>query len=227
MNSDLKAVPDRKQSWIRPPVTVNAFYSPVRNDVIFPIAMFHLPYYIPDGPSAVNFGAMGSVIGHEITHALDFQGRQYDQEGKLEDWWDPQTAYYFNITTQCMIRQYSDISVDGQQVDGDLTLDENIADNGGLRAARYAYMRWVEDHGEEPLLPSVNLTQYQAFFISYAQMYCSKWSPIGLSLHLLTDPHSPGKARVNGVLANSKTFSWAFQCPVYSAMNAQTKCTVW
>lgn len=226
-NQDLHSVPDRHKSWIRPPVTVNAFYSPIRNDVIFPIAMFHLPYYIPNGPAAVNFGAMGSVIGHEITHAFDFQGRQYDEEGKLKDWWDPHSTENFGITTKCMVDQYNRFTVKGQSVDGDFTLDENIADNGGLRAAHYAYMKWVEEQEEEPPLPSLNLTHHQVFFISYAQMYCSKWTDMGLRLHLLTDPHSPGVARVNGVLANSKTFSWAFNCPVYSEMNAQTKCEVW
>ncbi|KAK7494613.1 hypothetical protein BaRGS_00014011 [Batillaria attramentaria] len=215
-NKDLHSVPDRKQSWIRPPVTVNAFYSPIRNDVIFPIAMFHLPYYIPGGPSAVNFGAMGSVIG-----------RQYDEEGRLNDWWDPHTSANFDITTPCMIQQYNNITIMGQKVDGDFTLDENIADNGGLRAARYAFMKWIEEQEDESPLPSLNLTNYQVFFLSYAQMYCSKWTKMGLRLHLLTDPHSPGAARVNGALANSKTFSWAYQCPVYSRMNARTKCEVW
>ncbi|KAK7109172.1 endothelin-converting enzyme homolog isoform X2 [Littorina saxatilis] len=226
-NIELMSIPDRQKSWIRPPVTVNAVYSPIRNDVIFPIAMFHLPYYIPNGPKAVNFGAMGSVIGHEITHAFDFQGRQYDAEGRLKDWWDPHSTESFGITTQCMVDQYNNIQVKGNDVDGDFTLDENIADNGGLRAAHYAFMKWLEEVGEEAPLPSLNMTHHQVFFLSYAQMYCSKWTDMGLKLHLLTDPHSPGAARVNGVLANSKTFSWAFQCPVYSTMNAQTKCEVW
>lgn len=226
-NDELHKIPDREKSWIRPPVTVNAIYSPIRNDVIFPIAMFHLPYYIPDGPAAVNFGAMGSVIGHEITHAFDFQGRQYDEEGRLKNWWDPESSKNFGITTDCMVDQYNNIQVQGHNVNGDFTLDENIADNGGLRAAYYAFMKWIEENEEEAPLPGLNLTNYQAFFVSYAQMYCSKWTDMGLRLHLLTDPHSPGAARVNGVLANSKTFSWAYNCPVYSQMNAQIRCKVW
>ncbi|XP_059176890.1 endothelin-converting enzyme homolog isoform X2 [Physella acuta] len=227
MNVDLHVVPDRKSSWMRPPVTVNAYYSPTRNDVIFPIAMFHLPFYIPDGPSAVNFGAMGSIIGHEITHAFDFQGRQYDGQGKLTDWWDEQTASNFLQTTACMKDQYSSMKVRGVNIDGDFTLDENIADNGGLRAAMFAYQLWVEEFGEELNLAGLNMSMYQVFYTSFAQMYCSKWTDSGLFYHLLTDPHSPGYARVNGPLSNSPTFNWAFQCPMASPMNPRTKCEVW
>ncbi|XP_035829094.1 endothelin-converting enzyme homolog [Aplysia californica] len=227
MNTDLPKVPNRKTSWLRPPVTVNALYSPIRNDVMFPIAMFHLPFYIPDGPSAVNFGAMGSIIGHEITHAFDFQGRQYDGLGKLSNWWDEQTAQNFFTTTTCMKDQYSLIKVRGVKIDGDFTLDENIADNGGMRAAMFAYQMWIDQFGEELDLPGLNMTMYQIFYTSYAQMYCSKWTDAGLFLHLLTDPHSPGSARVNGVLSNSQTFSWAFKCPLDSPMNPRVKCEVW
>lgn len=227
MNYDLQALPDRKTSWLRPPVTVNAYYSPTRNDVMFPIAMFHLPFYIPDGPSAVNFGAMGSIIGHEITHAFDFQGRQYDGQGKLSDWWDEQTAKNFMQTTTCMKDQYGSIKVRGVNIDGDFTLDENIADNGGLRAAMYAYQMWIEEFGEELHLPGLNMTMYQVFYTSFAQMYCSKWTDSGLFYHLLTDPHSPGSARVNGALSNSQIFNWAFKCPMASPMNPRTKCEVW
>lgn len=227
MIADLKAIPDRKTSWLRPPVTVNAFYSATRNDVIFPIAMFHLPFYIPDGPSAVNFGAMGSIIGHEITHAFDIQGRQYDGEGKLSDWWNEETSKRFKETTTCMKDQYSNITVRGVRVDGDFTLDENIADNGGLRAAMFAYQMWTEDFGEELQLPGLNMSVYQIFYTSFAQMYCSKWTDAGLYYHLLTDPHTPGAARVNAALANSETFSWAFDCPSGTKMSPRTRCEVW
>ncbi|RUS73179.1 hypothetical protein EGW08_019053 [Elysia chlorotica] len=227
MNKELTAVPDRKTSWLRPPVTVNAFYSATRNDVIFPIAMFHLPFYIPEGPGAVNFGAMGSIIGHEITHAFDIQGRQYDGEGKLSDWWNQETSKRFGETTTCMKDQYSNITVRGARVDGDFTLDENIADNGGLRAAMFAYQMWIEDFGEELQLPGLNMSVYQVFYTSFAQMYCSKWTDAGLYYHLLTDPHTPGSARVNAALANSETFSWAFGCPSGTSMSPRTRCEVW
>ncbi|XP_050395357.1 endothelin-converting enzyme homolog isoform X3 [Patella vulgata] len=226
-NRLLTEKPDRKHSWIRPPVTVNAFYSPIKNDIIFPIAMFHLPFYIPGGPLAMNFGAMGSVIGHEIAHAFDIQGRKHDNTGKLVDWWDPSTAEKFAITTECMKDQYSKIKIQDYTVNGNFTLDENIADNGGLRAANFAYQMWVEENGAELPLPGLNLTNYQVFFISYAQMYCSKWSNLGLLKHLLTDKHSPGLARVNGALTNSKSFSWAFDCSYESNMNSRVKCEVW
>ncbi|BFZ01630.1 hypothetical protein BsWGS_04669 [Bradybaena similaris] len=227
MVADLSSMPDRKSSWLRPPVTESTYYSPTRNDVIFPIAMFNLPFYIPDGPSAVNFGAMGSIIGHEVTHAFDLLGRQYDGQGKLSNWWDDQTTQNFMLTTPCMRDQYNNIRVNGLKVDGNLTLDENIADNGGLRAAVLAYQMWMEEFGEELQLPGVNLSMYQVFYTSYAQMYCSKWTDHGLFYHILTDPHSPGSARVNGALSNSQTFNWAFKCPLDSPMNPRVRCEVW
>ncbi|XP_041369602.1 endothelin-converting enzyme homolog [Gigantopelta aegis] len=226
-NTDLKEKPDRKKRWIRPPITVNSFYSPTRNDLIFPIAMFHLPFYIPNGPKSVNFGAMGSVIGHEITHAFDIQGRQYDSVGRLHNWWDPNTAHNFAETTPCVRDQYDKFKFKDYWVNGSFTLDENIADNGGVRAANYAYQTWIEEHTEEPKLPGLNLTHYQIFFVSFAQMYCSKYTDIGLLDHLLKDPHSPGYARVNGALSNSKTFSWAFECSNAARMNPRIKCRVW
>ncbi|ESO96965.1 hypothetical protein LOTGIDRAFT_231740 [Lottia gigantea] len=228
MNDLLKQKPDRENSWgIRPPVTVNAFYSPIKNDVIFPMAMFHLPFYIAGGPLAMNFGAMGSVVGHEIAHAFDVQGRKHDSEGRLSDWWEPQTAQKFHVTTQCMRDQYSKIQVGEYKVNGNLTLDENIADNAGLRAANFAYQNWQEENGEELLLPGLNLTNYQVFFVSYAQMYCAKWDQLGLLNHILTEKHSPGIARVNGALTNSRSFAWAFDCPYSSNMNSRVKCEVW
>ncbi|XP_048249270.1 endothelin-converting enzyme homolog isoform X5 [Haliotis rufescens] len=226
-NNLLTEKPDRKKSWLRPPVTVNAFYSPTRNDIIFPIAMFHLPFYIPNGPKSVNFGAMGSIIGHEITHAFDIQGRQYDRVGRLDEWWDPHTAENFAETTKCMKGQYGQFTRDGYGVNGTFTLDENIADNGGLRAAAFAYHMWVDENKEETPLPGLNLTHNQVFFVSFAQMYCSKYTNYGLLHHLVTDPHSPGFARVNGVLENFKTFSWAFDCPNAAKMNSRIKCEVW
>ncbi|KAH9491507.1 Endothelin-converting enzyme 1 [Bulinus truncatus] len=112
-------------------------------------------------------------------------------------------------------------------IDGEFTLDENIADNGGLRAAMFAYQLWIDEFGEERHVAGVNMTMYQVFYTSFAQMYCSKWTDAGLFYHLLTDPHSPGSARVNGALSNSQTFNWAFQCEMAKPMNPRTKCEVW
>lgn len=218
---------DRKSHWLNPPVTVESDYSPVRNDIIFPIALFHLPIYSNDGPSALNFGAIGSLIGHEITHAFDIQGRQYDGFGKLRDWWNPVTAQMFNETTKCMKDQYDHYRIDNMTVNGEQTLEENIADNGGLRAANIAYELWTKEHGEEEQLPGVELTNRQIFYISFAQLYCSKWQDYGIRDYLLHDAHSPGPYRIEGALSNSLAFQDVFKCSYVSRYNPSTKCRVW
>ncbi|XP_062597685.1 endothelin-converting enzyme homolog isoform X1 [Saccostrea cucullata] len=216
-----------RHSWMQTPVTVEADYSPQRNDIMFPIAMFHLPFYSPNGPQALNFGAMGSIIGHEITHAFDITGRQYDSKGKLKEWWEPYTASLFEKTTGCMREQYDGFKLDGLQINGEKTLDENIADNGGLRAAYIAFQIWENENGITPNLPGVNLTDKQLFYVSYAQMFCTKWKRSGLRNYLLSDDHSPGPLRVKGTLQNSNTFGKVFDCPFISEYSPQTKCEVW
>ncbi|XP_021356005.1 endothelin-converting enzyme 1-like isoform X2 [Mizuhopecten yessoensis] len=226
MMSLLSKVPDRS-SWINPPITVESDYSPVRNDVIFPIALFHLPFYTEAGPPAFNFGAIGSVIGHEITHAFDIKGRRYDGKGRLREWWDPMTADRFKLTTKCMKSQYDAYTYQGFQINGNNTLDENIADNGGLRAAFIAYQLWERQHGKDHHVPGLNMTNRQLFFVSYAQMFCSKWKKDGLIGHLIDDPHSPGPIRVRGSVSNTEAFAEEFNCPFVANYNPTTKCEVW
>ncbi|XP_060066651.1 endothelin-converting enzyme 1-like isoform X2 [Ylistrum balloti] len=226
MMTQLNKVPDRS-SWINPPITVESDYSPVRNDVIFPIALFHLPFYTEAGPPAFNFGAIGSVIGHEITHAFDIKGRKYDGKGRLREWWKPMTADRFKLTTKCMKTQYDSYTYQGFQINGDNTLDENIADNGGLRAAFIAYQLWERQHGKDPEVPGLNMTNRQLFFVSYAQMFCSKWKKDGLIGHLIDDPHSPGPIRVRGSVSNTEAFAEEFNCPFVANYNPTTKCEVW
>nr|QHX41527.1 endothelin-converting enzyme 1-like isoform X2 [Octopus vulgaris] len=226
MIAQLIEKPDRRR-WISPPVTVSPFYSPIRNELFFPMALFHLPFFSEEGPQSLNFGAIGSVIGHEITHAFGIRGMHYDGNGQLRNWWNPDTAKKFNITTQCVRKTYSSYQVDHLYVDGEVTLDENIADNGGLRAAYVAYLLWTEENGIEKPLPGLDLTPTQLFYVSFAQMYCSAWTKEGLKHHLLTDHFAPGKARVIGAISNSRAFSSVFDCPFTSAMNPSTKCEVW
>ncbi|XP_052269656.1 endothelin-converting enzyme homolog isoform X4 [Dreissena polymorpha] len=218
---------DRTNSWINPPVTVESDYSPVRNDIIFPIALFHLPIYSHDGPSALNFGAIGSLIGHEITHAFDVQGRQYDGQGELRDWWDPITADMFKETTVCMKDQYDHFKVHNMTVNGEQTLEENIADNGGLRAAHVAFELWMKEQGEELPLAGLQLDNRQIFYISFAQLYCSKWKESGITDFLARDHHSPGPFRIEGALSNNLAFQDVFKCPYTSRYNPSLKCQVW
>lgn len=226
MMSQLRVKPDRS-SWINPPVTVESDYSPIRNDVIFPIALFHLPFYTEEGPPAFNFGAIGSVIGHEITHAFDIKGRLYDGKGRRRQWWDPITASRFEQTTPCMKEQYDSYTYEGFQVNGNITLDENIADNGGLRSAFIAYQLWERQNGKDPAVPGLDLTNRQLFFVSYAQMYCSKWKKKGLISHIIDDTHSPGPIRVLGSISNNQAFAEEFQCPMVANYNPRKKCYVW
>ncbi|KAL3865324.1 hypothetical protein ACJMK2_006924 [Sinanodonta woodiana] len=216
-----------RSSWINSPMTVESDYSPERNDILFPIAMLHPPIYTSDGPSPVNFGAIGSIIGHEITHAFDILGRQYDGIGRLMDWWDPTTLEQFNVTTQCMREQYNSYHVNEYQLDGARTLDENIADNGGIRAAHIAYELWLNEHGNQERLPGIPLTDHQIFYVSFAQMFCSIWKPGSIKDFLIRETHSPGPFRIQGVLSNSEAFSQVFQCPYTSKYNPDIKCRVW
>ncbi|XP_060562694.1 endothelin-converting enzyme homolog isoform X1 [Ruditapes philippinarum] len=227
MINDLNESFDRHNSWLNPPVTVESDYSPVRNDIIFPIALFHLPIFSNEGPSALNFGAIGSLIGHEITHAFDIQGRQYDGKGVLRDWWDPLTAKQFNVTTHCMKDQYDHFKINNHTINGEQTLEENIADNGGLRAANIAYELWLNEHGTEEPIPGVTLTNRQIFYVSFAQLYCSKWTDSGIEDFLLWDTHSPGPYRIEGALSNSLAFQEVFKCSYISQYNPATKCEVW
>ncbi|XP_052101758.1 endothelin-converting enzyme homolog isoform X1 [Mytilus californianus] len=226
MFSELGKKTDRKR-WIRPPFRVESDYDPVRNNLNFPTAMLHLPFYTADGPITFNYGTLAAIVGHEITHAFDILGRQYNAKGKLENWWDPLTVSSFNQTVKCMKDQYDNYIIDGQKVNGYKTLDENIADNGGLRAAFFAYQLWERKGESKKILPGVDLSNRQLFFTSYAQMFCSKWKPEGLQKHLIDDRHNPGPIRVRGSVSNMETFASAFNCPFISHYNPTKKCRVW
>lgn len=219
--------PVNKTRWGMTPPTVNAYYTPTKNQIVFPAGILQAPFYDTSYPRSLNFGGMGVVMGHELTHAFDDQGREYDRRGNLRPWWNNATVERFKNQTQCMVDQYSDYGVGADKLNGKQTLGENIADNGGLKAAYHAYKGWVQVHGVEPPLPGVNLTHSQLFFLGFAQVWCSASTKEALHLQLLNDPHSPAEYRVKGPLSNSKEFSRQFRCPLGSAMNRQTKCEVW
>ncbi|XP_053381841.1 neprilysin-like [Mercenaria mercenaria] len=224
--SGLRTIYD-KNGWSDPPTTVNAQYSFVLNNIQFPAGIFQPPFYKKDQPRSMNYGGIGVVIGHEITHGFDDQGRQYDKEGNLKDWWGDDIVNNFKAETHCIVDQYGKFTVAGHHVDGKNTLGENIADNGGLKQSYRAYRHWVDSHGEEPLLPGVNYTHNQLFFISFAQVWCDKETEESFISGINTDPHSPAKFRVWGTLQNSKDFADTFQCKAGSFMNPVNKCSVW
>ncbi|VDK72424.1 unnamed protein product [Anisakis simplex] len=180
---------------------------------------------------AVNYGSIGSVIGHEITHGFDDQGSQFDKDGNLLDWWDQATKEQFNKRTGCIVEQYSKFSLPGTDVhvNGLLTQGENIADNGGVKEAYKAYKNRVKkSRKDEKRLPGLEkYTNDQIFFMSFAQSWCGKSKPAAARELILTDPHSPPQFRVEGAAVNQPEFAEAFQCASGTAMNPVTKCDVW
>jgi len=210
---------------------VNAFYSPEENSIIFPAGILDGVFFGEGRPLYINYGAIGYVVGHEITHGFDDQGSQKDGDGNLVDWWEPETKERYLEKAQCIIDQYGNYTV---QVDGEIlnlnginSQGENIADNGGDKIAYRAYSRLVDKYGPEPLLPSLPYTQHQLFWLSTAQTWCDARKPASLKNQVLTDPHAPGKFRINGPLSNIPEFSQDWGCPKGTPMNPAKKCSVW
>ncbi|KAL5014273.1 hypothetical protein ScPMuIL_008543, partial [Solemya velum] len=182
-----------KKLWNMTPPTINAYYTPSKNEIIFPAGILQAPFYDTRFPKSLNFGAMGVVMGHELTHGFDDQGSEYDKFGNLRPWWNNQSINRFRVQTLCMENQYSDYTLNDEHVRGRQTLGENIADNGGLKAAFNAYEDWVDTNGQELSLPAINLTHKQLFFLSFAQVWCSTSTKESDHLQIVSDPHTPAK----------------------------------
>lgn len=214
-----------KTDWQMSQPTVNAYYDPQENDVNFPAGILQPPFYDNKMDDAVNYGAIGAVIGHELTHGFDDQGRQYDAEGNLRDWWTPEDAKAFDQRTQCLINEYSGFTaVDDVKVNGKLTLGENTADNGGLRIA---YMALIDSlHGKTPRKVG-GFTADQRFFLGWAQVWCTNTREETARVRAQVDPHSPAEFRVNGVVSNMPEFQKAFACRMGQPMVRYPACRVW
>jgi len=209
---------------------VNAFYSPLDNSIQFPAGILQGSFFNADRPNYMNYGAIGFVIGHEITHGFDDMGRQYNSRGDLMDWWAPETAAKFLEKSKCIVDQYNGFRVDQLDINlnGINTQGENIADNGGLKQAYNAYSQWVDDNGDEKPLPGFeNFTSKQSFWLAAANVWCSKSRLESLKLQILTGVHSPAQFRVNGPMMNLPEFSRDWGCKSGSYMNPTHKCTVW
>ncbi|KFM80057.1 Membrane metallo-endopeptidase-like 1, partial [Stegodyphus mimosarum] len=207
---------------------VNAFYSPLENIIEFPAGILQHPLFSSERPNYLNFGAIGYVIGHEITHGFDDTGRQFDKNGNNVNWWDQKTDELFKRKAQCIIEQYGNYTAEnGMKLNGINTQGENIADNGGLKETYLAYQQWVRDNGKEPRLPGLKYTQNQLLWISAANAWCQKIRPEVLSMLIISDEHSPAKFRVNGPVSNLPEFAEEFHCSSNSPMNPGNKCKVW
>ncbi|XP_045659322.1 membrane metallo-endopeptidase-like 1 [Ursus americanus] len=216
--------------WIIGAAVVNAFYSPNRNQIVFPAGILQPPFFSKEQPQALNFGGIGMVIGHEITHGFDDNGRNFDKNGNMLDWWSNFSAQHFREQSECMVRQYGNYSwdlADNQNVNGFSTLGENIADNGGVRQAYKAYLKWMAEGGKDQQLPGLELSYDQLFFINYAQVWCGSYRPEFAIQSIKTDVHSPLKYRVLGSLQNLAAFADAFHCAQGTHMHPHERCRVW
>ncbi len=214
-----------KTEWGMTPPTVNAYYSPNQNNINFPAGILQPPFFDNGIDDAVNYGAIGLVIGHELTHAFDDSGARFDGEGNLKNWWTEKDKTEFEKRTGCIADEYSGFSpVEGVNLNGRLTLGENTADNGG---ARIASMALHNSYGSHEPPPKDGFTPEQRFWIGFAQVWCENVRPERARTMALTDPHSPGRFRVNGVVQNSADFQKAFGCKAGQPMVRENACRVW
>ena len=217
--------PVDKSEWTMTPPTVNAYYNPLQNNINFPAGILQPPYYNAGSDASANFGGAGAVIGHELTHGFDDQGRQFDARGNLKDWWTEADAKAFEERAQCFVDEYSSFTaVDDVKVNGKLTLGENTADNGGLRISLMAYLARAATEGSKTL---DGFTPEQRTFLAWGQVWCENRRPEALRMMAQTNPHSPGRDRVNGVVSNMPEFQKAFSCKADAPMVRQKPCRVW
>ena len=219
---------DRKE-WGMTPPTVNAYYSPSYNEIVFPAGILQPPFFDPKMDDAVNFGGIGLVIGHELTHGFDDQGRKFDPQGNLHDWWTKQDGEEFEKRVSCVANEYSNfVAVDDLKLNGRLTLGENTADNGGARVALAALEKVIAaDKTGKEAEKIDGYTPEQRFFLGFGRVWCEKRRPEVARMRVLTDPHSPGQWRVDGVVQNMPEFEKAWSCKAGQPMVSENACHVW
>jgi putative endopeptidase len=201
--------PVDRSLWGMTPQTINAYYDPFNNQITFPAAILQAPFFDPAADPATNYGAIGAVIGHEMGHGFDDEGRKFDAKGSLRDWWSPAAVKAYSTRTDRLVSQYNAFSpFPGVNVNGKLTLGENLGDLSGVEAAYAAYQKYQEKHGAAPVIDG--LSGDQRFFIGYAQAWQEKDRENAERQQILTDPHSPGKYRVNGIVRNVDAWYKAF-----------------
>jgi putative endopeptidase len=218
---------DRGEFGMSPP-TVNAYYSSSMNDINFPAGILQPPFYDPQATDAENYGHIGAIVGHELTHGFDDHGRQFDGNGNLADWWTGDDARKFEEKTDCEVKEYSSFTaVDDAKVNGKLTLGENTADNGGLRLAYIAFLEDAKRKNIDLNQKQDGYTPLQQFFLGYGQNWCGATRPEQLRTQVQTDPHSPRQFRLDGVVQNMPEFGQAFGCKVGQPMMPANYCRVW
>ncbi|HEY6489731.1 MAG TPA: M13 family metallopeptidase [Terracidiphilus sp.] len=220
--------PVDKNEWLMSPPTVNAYYDPQQNNVNFPAGYFQPPFFSDQEDDAANYGDMGSTIGHELTHGFDDEGRQFDKDGNLKDWWTKEDEAKFNDRAACEVKQYDAIeAVPGVHLNGKLTLGENLADLGGLWLAWLAWLDKAQTAHLDMSAKTDGYTPDQRFWIAYAQQWCTQTRPEQLRTQAQTDPHAPDEYRTNTVLEDLPDFAKSFSCKKPDKMAAATPCRVW
>ncbi len=218
--------PVDRGEWEMTPPTVNAYYNPLLNEMVFPAGILQPTFYTSGANDAVNYGAIGFVMGHELTHGFDDQGRKFDDAGNMRDWWSPSVGKEFEKRTTCVEDQFSGyVAVDDVKLNGKLTLGENIADLGGLKLSFSAYQD--SRKGQPPEAPVEGFSADQQFFLAAAQVWCAKMRPEEARRRVVLDPHSPPKWRVDGPLSNLPGFAKAFNCKADDQMVRAKRCEVW
>ncbi|HYR19579.1 MAG TPA: M13 family metallopeptidase [Myxococcales bacterium] len=220
---DMIGKPVDRNEWGMTPATVNAYYNAGKNEMVFPAGILQTPFFAPGAPDPTNLGGAGLVMGHELTHGFDDRGRQYDGDGNLREWWTPQVAEAYKERAACVANQYDQyVATDDVHVNGKLTLGENIADIGGLKLALAA----LRANGQ-PRPGTSRFTPEQQLFLSFGQVWCQNATPQERRLRAVTDPHSPGRWRVNGPVSDNEDFGKVFSCKSGTNMNPVKKCVVW
>jgi putative endopeptidase len=216
-----------KREWLMPAPLVNAYFNPTNNEIAFPAGIMQPPFFDAKQPMVMNFGGIGAVAGHELTHGFDDEGRKYDATGRLTEWWEPPVAAAFEERVACVVAQYDAYeALPGKRVNGKLTAGENIADIGGVKEAFFAYQAWASERGGDP--PAVEgMTNEQVFFVAWAQNWCQHVAEPEMVRRLEVDPHSPGEFRAIGPLVNLPEFAEAFSCPAGTPMNPTNRCEIW
>jgi len=219
---------DRKE-WGMTPPQVNAYYSGSFNEIVFPAGILQPPFFDKSMDDAVNFGGIGLVIGHELTHGFDDQGRKFDPQGNLRDWWTEQDGKEFEKRVSCIADEYANfVTVDNLKLNGRLTLGENTADNGGARIALAALEQMISEDKSGKAGQSIDgYTPEQRFFLGFGRVWCEKQRPENLRMQVSTNTHSPGRYRVNGVVQNMPEFQKAWGCKTGQPMVAENACHVW
>ena len=215
--------------WDMTPPTVNAYYDSSLNEIVLPAGQLQPPFFGATFHPAVNFGSTGGgTIGHEMTHGFDDEGSQFDQDGNLKDWWSKSTKDRFATATKCVVDQYAKYeAVPNVKLDGKLTAGENIADNGGVKLAFQAYQAWKLAQKQPVQTQIEGFTDDQLYYLAYGQSWCEKVNPEQAETNARSNPHSPPKWRVNGVIVNQPAFGTAFKCAAGTPMNPGKQCGVW